>query len=447
MLMVRRWFVFAVGACGVAGSLLSIAASYVPFLPAALIGQVFRSTFVACFVASWGAVYCREGSRSATLYVAGGFAFALICDLLLLLMVPPIPSIAFAILPAISSLLLVEIDEEKRSFRLSGEQTKRAVPNGEASDSNLTLACGENCEKDRAWGKVARYVGVSPATVFGLMLVMVGFGYTQCQASLEASGGGLSFDGPVFIQLIRGVVAVALFAMALAMPKKMSVVFRAGLLVFIAGFFVMPFPYATGRVWIAGAVVIGGYTAVDVFIWVITAQAACIRSTDPLRTVCIMRLFINCVCTTIGRVLGFVVSIVLPEIMPDDTFIGPAISILGYLMTAAVVLLLSGREMWELFRANPPQQDAHDKQGVDIQSERIDRLSVAFAVTQREKEVFQYLAVGRTKPWIARHLGISESTVSTHVRSLYAKLGISDRQELLDLVVYQPSSDSEERVG
>ena len=52
----------------------------------------------------------------------------------------------------------------------------------------------------------------------------------------------------------------------------------------------------------------------------------------------------------------------------------------------------------------------------------------------RETEIFLLLAIGRTIPRIADELVLANSTVTTHVRGLYRKLGVHNRQELLDFV-------------
>ncbi|HEY0753460.1 MAG TPA: LuxR C-terminal-related transcriptional regulator [Ktedonobacteraceae bacterium] len=48
-------------------------------------------------------------------------------------------------------------------------------------------------------------------------------------------------------------------------------------------------------------------------------------------------------------------------------------------------------------------------------------------LTARENEVLHLLAEGLTNPQIARYLIVSSVTVNTHVRSIYAKLGVSSR--------------------
>lgn len=60
--------------------------------------------------------------------------------------------------------------------------------------------------------------------------------------------------------------------------------------------------------------------------------------------------------------------------------------------------------------------------------------SAAAGLTPRENDVFSLLARGRSVPFIAEALSLSPSTVKGHVRHLYAKLGVSNKQELLSLL-------------
>ena len=58
----------------------------------------------------------------------------------------------------------------------------------------------------------------------------------------------------------------------------------------------------------------------------------------------------------------------------------------------------------------------------------------AFRLTRRETEVFLLLAQGRSSPVIEERLVVSRNTVKTHVRNIYAKLGVHSQQELIDVV-------------
>ncbi len=50
-------------------------------------------------------------------------------------------------------------------------------------------------------------------------------------------------------------------------------------------------------------------------------------------------------------------------------------------------------------------------------------------LTQRESEVLARLVAGRTNKAIAAELVVSEETVKSHTRSIYQKLGVSDRAQ------------------
>ncbi|GLW98980.1 response regulator transcription factor [Microtetraspora sp. NBRC 16547] len=57
-------------------------------------------------------------------------------------------------------------------------------------------------------------------------------------------------------------------------------------------------------------------------------------------------------------------------------------------------------------------------------------------VTDRERQVLALIARGLTNPEIADRLGVSVSTVKTHVRRLLAKLSVHDRAQLV-IVAYE----------
>ena len=61
-------------------------------------------------------------------------------------------------------------------------------------------------------------------------------------------------------------------------------------------------------------------------------------------------------------------------------------------------------------------------------------LADRFELTPREREIFVLLARSYRAPYIAEKLVVSQSTVKTHMRNLYAKLGVHSQTELLLLV-------------
>ena len=65
---------------------------------------------------------------------------------------------------------------------------------------------------------------------------------------------------------------------------------------------------------------------------------------------------------------------------------------------------------------------------------RCDTLAAERGLSPREREVLYYLGRGYNHGYVAEKLYISENTVRTHVRHIYAKLAINSREELLAMI-------------
>lgn len=64
----------------------------------------------------------------------------------------------------------------------------------------------------------------------------------------------------------------------------------------------------------------------------------------------------------------------------------------------------------------------------------LDAAARLYPLTQRELDIARLLVQGRSKSVIGEKLNLSESTVRTHARHLYAKLDVHSRQQLIDLL-------------
>lgn len=89
------------------------------------------------------------------------------------------------------------------------------------------------------------------------------------------------------------------------------------------------------------------------------------------------------------------------------------------------------------------------KQTADIEKEEawFDKkcagLATEFSLSPREREIIAFLGRGHTSAFIAKSLIISESTVYTHTRNIYRKLGIGSKEELIQIFT-APHSDLSE---
>jgi DNA-binding NarL/FixJ family response regulator len=60
-------------------------------------------------------------------------------------------------------------------------------------------------------------------------------------------------------------------------------------------------------------------------------------------------------------------------------------------------------------------------------SQKPDRRQKEAALTPREKEILGLVARGESSPAIARHLGLAEGTIKTHLANVYRKTGARNR--------------------
>ncbi len=74
-------------------------------------------------------------------------------------------------------------------------------------------------------------------------------------------------------------------------------------------------------------------------------------------------------------------------------------------------------------------------------AKQCDLLRVHFKLTDREAQIVEDMARGYTMGAVAEHLGLSDNTVRTHAKHIYAKLDIHKKQQLIELVrTFDPSA-------
>ena len=270
-----------IGVLGIVGSVLFIASGVTFSWSLLLAGGAFSGLFMGFLGLCWGGVYCKQGTKSTIQYLAGGFAMAIVLDVPLLFMIPVASSVSFAIMPIASSVLFVLTDVSLKGYATPVS----AKPEGEGPATFMS-----------------RYLGVSASILAALCLVMAGFGYLQHLMSFSL----VEINGGVIIQATRGVVAVGSFVFLSIAPSKSSVLYRVGLLAIIAGFAVMAFLFGTDSFWIAGAIIISGYTVFDILKWAVFSSIANGQSKDPLKTIAVMR-----IADAVFYIVGALVAILL----------------------------------------------------------------------------------------------------------------------------------------
>lgn len=112
-----------------------------------------------------------------------------------------------------------------------------------------------------------------------------------------------------------------------------------------------------------------------------------------------------------------------------------AVSLVAIAFVAvASVVMLAERSAFSQWGGEARPGDADKSDPMAPIRTRIDDLSQAYQLTQREIEVLHLMAEGKTNHGISQDMFIAESTVKVHVQHIYQKLGIHSRKELARLL-------------
>ncbi len=116
------------------------------------------------------------------------------------------------------------------------------------------------------------------------------------------------------------------------------------------------------------------------------------------------------------------------------------IQILSVLLAASAVLLMMipATRIWRSIMGGIDQARDAAQEKAPSEAEQYARrcadIASAHGLTARESEILVPLGRGYTSAYIAQELVLSESTVRTHRKNIYRKLGISSRSDLLSMI-------------
>lgn len=214
-----------------------------------------------------------------------------------------------------------------------------------------------------------------------------------------------------------------------------SNMWKAVLLFTGAGVMALPLvgPHLAGWALVAVAV---AQTLVVMLLWAMLADVAHHSALSPL-VIFGGGWTAYCLSFPVGQIVGGVL---------DATGMGEAVvGLIVYLLALATVFLLSERDFSRrrIFAdlEEPPLPTSMN----DAVRGACVAIGSAHELTAREVEVMYLICMGRSKGYIAESLSISENTVRSHSRHLYAKLEVHSKQELLDLVLAQTAAGESSR--
>lgn len=140
---------------------------------------------------------------------------------------------------------------------------------------------------------------------------------------------------------------------------------------------------------------------------------------------------------SLGIALGTVLAWLLDPFVEANTFALIAILILMAALSLVAVMSSinqSGRMAFMDMEPIKSKTELHAAQQISKHERKCERAVSLYALSKRESEVLRYWAMGYGSAHIEKELIIQHSTVDSHVRHIYTKMGIHSKSELLQIL-------------
>lgn len=394
------------GAISTASILLAASANMTAL---AMAGAFVTGSSMAVLNISWGRICIAQGPAKAMTHIAGAWALGLAINILTEGLVPIAEGTFIIVLPLVS-FALYAIDAKLQHtdpYRIdqaeqTPEQTMTAKAHVLGVDVRFPAFILVFCI---AFGLMCSFEIFSPAA-------------TERQTIIDIVG-------------LRGIVSLLFFIASLTAPaRRMESLFNACLSFMVFGLLVMTVGLYTNDVQGLTRIFIPiGYAGFDILVWTLVAFYAKTTATSPLRI-----LAVAMGAEQAGILAGQLIGIALGGSANATNSI--MMMALSYLLLIAVMgLARLCTVLWRRQRDDVEASTADSSlDACDKQEDHLDRFADAYELTARERDVFALFAEGRSAPYIAEMLVLSENTVKTHLRHIYTKCNLHNRQELLDAI-------------
>jgi DNA-binding CsgD family transcriptional regulator len=403
----------------VSGTVLfaSVGGSREPFaLYVEIIAGFISASGVAFLTIFWGMRFTRLTTQEIETYALYSLLVSFICYAVALIL-PRILGVFFiTALPCLSFLCLLKADQTpSEAFRAT------------SSDMATSTAIDES-SKNIPRPSMGRFA------LIGLGMTAITFSVSAFWGLIQASALNLPLS--LFrVSLLSGTITTLVLVLTITrFARTLSpVAFYRVICPLIAIGFVLTALGEMPLVFIASLLIFAAQTALNVLTFIFFTEYSQRTSQSPALVFGVGRSFVE-----FGFLVGTVISQWLAEALSGSLSRIPIVMIIILTVLFLIITLTVAdpeRFNFDDSLLKAPSPACLDEQGFDtLFRSHIDTLAEGCGLTQREREIFFYLAKGYSLPYIRNELYISQSTIDTHAKHIYAKLDIHSRAELLNLV-------------
>jgi DNA-binding CsgD family transcriptional regulator len=255
-----------------------------------------------------------------------------------------------------------------------------------------------------------------------LVLVSVTYGFAQ--PVLLTMGPFPDIALQSFLLAGVGIVALVLNLLVVQPPVESFLLYRPIIPTLVCGLLLMVL-LPTDFIFVGGGLTIIAIYSLDMLMMLVSSDVA-FRARIPVALIFGLAIF----AARLGTFLGTIAYRAL-----EGSFLQfPQLPFQALLVCAGIVVLVGTL----LFKESDLQKLYRTRATVVSSSEPITEkcreVAEICGLTSRELEVFTLLANGRSVPYICDELCIAQGTAKHHVSNIYRKLGVGDRQSLLDVI-------------
>ncbi|BAK45462.1 response regulator transcription factor [Eggerthella sp. YY7918] len=255
-----------------------------------------------------------------------------------------------------------------------------------------------------------------------ILIISIVYGTSQGMVNTFAEGDG-AFIAKALILAGAALAAITLSMVVAPSAAEPIALYRPVIPAMVAGLILLlllPAPY---RFVGAGLIIMGVY-CLDMFMMLVSTDVA-FRGRIPVA----MSFGLVILCARTGTLIGSAAANNLLESTLWSTGVRTDIFLLSVLVLVCVgMLFFTQTDVQKLYatpRAETPDASLESK---------CENIADMCRLTNREAEVLVLLARGRTVRYICDELSIAQGTAKHHVSNIYRKVGVFDRQGLLDTI-------------
>jgi DNA-binding CsgD family transcriptional regulator len=228
-----------------------------------------------------------------------------------------------------------------------------------------------------------------------------------------------------WVFLVATLAAFLVLSLSLAVNRQSDFGLTYRIVLFTMTFFFLTLPLLPAHSFLSEVLALSPFCMLSMLVWVLLARTA---NTYQLASPVVFGFGWGA--ATAGTLIGnFIGSVITSYIVVDSQVIGFSI-LASVLAVLFAYLFLFGEKSIVLLT----REEDRGGQGRRPFRERCVEVSALYSLSSKETEILIFLAKGRSNPWIQEELNIAPGTMNTHIMHIYKKLGINNRQALIDLL-------------